>query len=321
LEDFAMLRKKSSSPRSGFTLVELLVVIAIIGILIALLLPAVQAAREAARRMQCTNNLKQLSLGVHNYHDTFGTFPPGFDNGKKASRPQWSWTAIILPYMEMGNLHEQLNVSGMVGWEAVTDSTRAHLFQTPLKAFRCPSDDMDDINKTQYRVMRWVTPDTYVITSNYMASQGLELSSRNNKTTGVFCGVPIKMAAVTDGTSNTFMFGERCGYYDAGTALVLPRGKGYLATSAGHGRVNRKMNEFYPEAKKATSSNYLSGFSSEHPGGANFSMCDGSVQFISDSIHYDKADYKTSTQSYTPELIGTYQSLATRNDGNPVSLP
>ncbi|NQT39037.1 MAG: DUF1559 domain-containing protein, partial [Planctomycetes bacterium] len=91
-------------PKSGFTLVELLVVIAIIGILIALLLPAVQAAREAARRSQCSNNLKQLSLALHNYHDSFKSFPPGWcskrnaGGGKLTDYAFWGWGALILPY-------------------------------------------------------------------------------------------------------------------------------------------------------------------------------------------------------------------------------
>ncbi len=99
----------------GFTLVELLVVIAIIGILIALLLPAVQAAREAARRSQCTNNLKQLSLAMHNYHDTFGVFPPG-----SLGDPAWTgnyniydghfgWPVFILPFVEQQALHERID--------------------------------------------------------------------------------------------------------------------------------------------------------------------------------------------------------------------
>src|SRR5688572_21241712 len=96
----------------GFTLVELLVVIAIIGILVALLLPAVQAAREAARRMSCGNNLKQISLGLHNYHDTYKAFPAGwFDFGGAANNfESWGWSAMLLPFVEQQPLHDQMGV-------------------------------------------------------------------------------------------------------------------------------------------------------------------------------------------------------------------
>lgn len=102
------------STKSGFTLVELLVVIAIIGVLIALLLPAVQAAREAARRMQCTNNLKQLGIGMHNHHDTKGLFPPGFrsisetnTSGNWKTSHALGWCVFLLPFMEQNSLYEE----------------------------------------------------------------------------------------------------------------------------------------------------------------------------------------------------------------------
>src|SRR5688572_27645245 len=101
----------------GFTLVELLVVIAIIGILVALLLPAVQAAREAARRMQCGNNLKQIGISIHNYHDTYKSFPSGWicpsvaTGAMAVDQESWGWSSLILPFMEQQALHDQLGVT------------------------------------------------------------------------------------------------------------------------------------------------------------------------------------------------------------------
>src|SRR5262245_13027393 len=129
--------------RFGFTLVELLVVIAIIGVLVALLLPAVQPAREAARRMQCVNNLKQIGLAIHSYHDTFNRFPSGFlfqapamaNRADRANRaPGFSWHTLILPQLEQANLYNQLNFQlGM--WQQPNRTVIA----TPLKVAVCPS--------------------------------------------------------------------------------------------------------------------------------------------------------------------------------------
>ena len=119
--------------RRGFTLVELLVVIAIIGVLIALLLPAVQQAREAARRMQCSNNLKQIGIALHNYHDVYGKFPSAMmlDQARKAVNwcPEgecgtWTWTAFLLPQVEQENLYDLLQVGHLPGEVSLGDANR-----------------------------------------------------------------------------------------------------------------------------------------------------------------------------------------------------
>ena len=144
--------------RKGFTLVELLVVIAIIGILVGLLLPAVQAARAAARRMQCSNNLKQLGLAVHNYHDANKSFPSGFITNYPAGalntaammsvtqRTHWSWGAFVLPYIEQTALYNTLN-PGQSSMDALL-ATPAGLaaLTTPIPSFVCPSDTGPSLN-------------------------------------------------------------------------------------------------------------------------------------------------------------------------------
>ncbi|QDU74852.1 putative major pilin subunit [Bremerella volcania] len=203
--------------RTGFTLVELLVVIAIIGVLIALLLPAVQQAREAARRMQCTNNQKQLGLAFHNYHDTYNTLPAmNYRAGNGASIYQgYSALVRILPFIEQGNLYDQLKVSSGDFYEAWGATSNRSVRQTRVEAFLCPSDiafpqilgtdSWKDGPGCNYAVSygssnQWANPDT----QNGMFRGPVKVDSSGNELAAPELG----FNSVTDGLSNTLMTSE-----------------------------------------------------------------------------------------------------------------
>ena len=208
------------SRRWGFTLVELLVVIAIIGILVALLLPAVQAAREAARRMSCSNNLKQLALSVHNYHDTYKVFPPrmsgtgilwGAPSSVLQNQQRLSAFVRLLPFMEQGPLYDQISgpysdgTNNWVAWGPVPWNTAYMPWLQQVPGLLCPSDG-SAAQKTATQIGR----------TNYRCSVGDSIHrtySRGDSQDcrGVFGGPVLKvtMASIVDGASNTIMMSER----------------------------------------------------------------------------------------------------------------
>ncbi len=211
----AVLNSPAPRLRRGFTLIELLVVIAIIAILIALLLPAVQQTREAARRTQCKNHLRQIGLALHNYHDTHAAFPPGYIVRNIASAamapaesavggPGFAWGSMILPMLEQGPLYNRLDFS-----RNSQDPVNIDLARTVLPVFRCPSDP---------------APDTFVVTdtggttyelasSNYVGIFGygsVTMHAGQPQERGLFYrNSSTRIRDVLDGTSNTIMVGER----------------------------------------------------------------------------------------------------------------
>ncbi len=244
--------------RRGFTLVELLVVIAIIGILIALLLPAVQAAREAARRSQCINNLKQVGLALHNYEDTFKTFPPGGVYGYPGDRStataelpyHHTWLTKVLPFMEQQPLYNQMNIL-LPSWDVAANAPMPFA-QMKVNTLICPSDagPTEPGSQTYWAAVTcyagceggWGFYYRYSPTSSeqpavkYPALTGKQMA-------GIFAtGDTCKMATITDGTSNTVLVGEvYSGGFEPATAATV-------TTMAGGAGVPRRTNYVFRAA-------------------------------------------------------------------------
>jgi prepilin-type N-terminal cleavage/methylation domain-containing protein/prepilin-type processing-associated H-X9-DG protein len=304
--------------RWGFTLVELLVVIAIIGILIALLLPAVQAARESARRSQCTNNLKQFCLAAHNYENANKRFPPGrLELGNSGILgTEWSQHARLLPYMEQEALGEALQLD-----LDPSDPLNLPAQQAQPTTFLCPSD-------TRSRL--WATLGTLFSKNNYRGNAGNTWSKNNNN--GMYYKyfvVPalrgkdqIRYSGVTasdilDGTAHTAMFSEK-GTGDESNTLVTVETDHFRATGAtaatifadclalnvttatqSSGGGTNWANGSYaftwynhimtPNQRSCMTTNNsnsdgATSASSYHPGGVNLAMCDGAVRFVRESV-------------------------------------
>ncbi|UUO08558.1 DUF1559 domain-containing protein [Blastopirellula sp. J2-11] len=338
------MRRTKSLP--GFTLVELLVVIAIIGVLIALLLPAVQMAREAARRMSCTNNQKQLGLALHNYHDTYLAFPRYNQKGGASDASDGFSCGPhvkLLPFIEQAAVYEQIKTATDNFYENVTDS-EGLVQNNRISGFVCPSDG--------------VFPDpTREGNCNYPLSAGSNIgwNIAESKQTGVFnFRSENNFAAITDGTTNTIMVGEHTvgdaddTFYrlssdvvrglswsaDESTSLgtitqtiLDTAGAACESNKANHSsysalRWTRGTFEYamfntmappnwrYPSCMTSSSTGNHGSSSgiyvarSRHPGGVNFTLADGSVRFLTDTIN-----------------LQTYHALGSRNGGEVAQLP
>ena len=304
--------------RPAFTLIELLVVSAIIAILIGLLMPAVQKVREAAARLACQNNLKQIGLALHNYHNVYRAFPPGYratdpySDGASDTAPGWGWAALLLPYLEQDNLYRQLNVNLPVPKSAA--------IQTVVPVYLCPSDLVPAsafaVPNAFGTTVCWAAPCSYAACvggdeSDTFGPSGLGIFYRNSRT---------RLSDVTDGSSNTIAVGERAWSNANGIWAGAVSGgvckRGQQNPSPGSGAA------WYPAATLVLAHSHLNNastdtdgglddFSSNHAGGSNFVFADGSVRFLR-SVPGDNAD-----GSFTSESL-IFQAMGTRAGGEAI---
>ena len=303
--------------KSGFTIVELLVVIAIIGVLVAMVLPAVQAARESARRSQCMNNLKQMGLACQNYNDAFRVFPAGYlatvpyNNAVNDTTPGWGWGALILPQLEQSTLAASINFS-----LPIENPANAAAAQTSVAVYLCPSDLLP--NSTFVVPSTSGQPLLKAAPSSYAACVGNDLSPADGPTgSGVlFRNSGVRTADIRDGLSMTIVIGERAWSNAKGIWAGAPNGGVLLMGDENHNPITPSITASAPilvqaHAHLLNATNEPDGatddFSSNHPGGALFVFADGSVRFIHD-IPTDAA------AGYTQDGL-MFQALGTRAGG------
>jgi prepilin-type N-terminal cleavage/methylation domain-containing protein/prepilin-type processing-associated H-X9-DG protein len=323
---FLPLRKH---PRRAFTLVELLVVIAIIGVLVALLLPAVQAAREASRRMKCQNNMKQLSLAWHNYHDSLGSLPSGC-----ISTNELSWAVFVLPYFEQRGLYEKFSFAA--GGYNSPAAAKNHLAMNKISTYLCPSSIAEKMmvgGNNYENAADFITDPAGYPAGRYspwtihyygnMGPLGAGVSGPYDQVgtnSGAYdyasmegvCmrNISYKLKDVLDGTANTFLLGENSKH----NIKYGSRFRSWVRGCSAQGGVapsntaevcpcrNIKDGINIPTLASNTLFNSIT-MGSQHPGGCNFSMCDGAVRYVSQNVD-----------------LAVYRATASRNSGEPKTI-
>ena len=308
---------RSRPASTGFTLVELLVVIAIIGVLIALLLPAVQQAREAARRMQCTNNLKQQGLAMHTHHDTYGSFPTGAPPSHRAN-----WRFHLLPGLEQTSLYDQVdqtkhvysgcNASSVYGQQATNQNLI--LIDLVVPVYRCPSSALSANAETSMcNYDRLQTHDYVGVSGAFPDPLDRDNVCSTGTAYGVYCNTGLlvankkfKFRDATDGTTNTILISEQSGKVGANDYRTNYHGgwRGWsnsgdvVTNTATHHiagittvafAINAKTAQnggnTVPKSNAAYAGNTI--LNSFHPGGIHVLMADGSTQFVAETIHFN----------------------------------
>lgn len=316
-------------------MVELLVVIAIIGILVGLLLPAVQAAREAARRMQCSNNVKQLSLSMHNYEGAYKRFPPGSLRGVDGYKI--GWAARVFPFIEQSNRFNAIGNSLVqhMPWRFATapHNGSSPIYTDPVPTLICPSSEVGPKSGHYFNsTLPWITEQGglhYRVVAGAVNANpvvGTWSAHARYTTSGMMYPMSaVRFGDITDGTSNTFLMGEyssAIGLPNSGPKLSAPTTAwgaiqpwtwgpycyelpcaGFSNTTGGWLMIDHKYVEFPINYRGHFLTNNAP-FRSNHTGGAMFGMVDGSVQFVAQTVD-----------------LQTYYALATRAGGEVAQLP
>jgi prepilin-type N-terminal cleavage/methylation domain-containing protein len=310
-----MSRVRPSRGRRAFNVIELLIVIAIIAMLIGFLLPAIHRARESARRIQCVNNLKQITLGLHNYHDIVGTFPPGYisftqDNQPEGTEigPGWGWASMSLGQIEQMRIYDTINFS-LPTWEFGAMGIRS----IQMNTFHCPSNVGSSPIAISDASGKMLVSD--LATSQYVGVAGqLPPAAFPAQNDGIFFrNSKVSVRDIIDGTSTTLMIGERSQNVASATWVgMIPFGVSCTnptwpvqecdssnALILGHtGPTPNAPAISTPNSPTASVAN----FNSRHPGGSFFGFGDGSVRFVRDTVN--------------PQTFG---ELATRSGGEVIS--
>jgi prepilin-type processing-associated H-X9-DG protein len=288
------------------------VVIAIISVLIGLLVPAIQKVREAAARSQCTNNLKQIGIALHDYHDSQGHFPAGyvsnFDANGDDTGPGWGWAAFLLPQMEQQNLYNAVRFDQNI--EAPANAT---VRVWPVKSYLCPSDSVPQT----WTAMKYdaagnlLGPICDVASSSYVGVFGVSEPGVDGE--GIFFrNSSIRIADITDGTSQTMIVGERSFRWCQATwvgavtgAAMVPPPNSLAAAGEWNSAGFVLGHTFEGTGGPGSPGTEVNGFSSRHTGGSNFLFADGHVGFV--RVTMDHQIYKAlSTRAGGEAIAGDY---------------
>ncbi len=338
LHRFGAVMQLANFQRRAFGLVELLVSIAIIGLLMGLALPAIQYSRESARRSHCKNNLKQIGLALHEFHDIKREFPAGFRRSSKSASDNkaWGWAVYLLPFMENAGLYDAVDPERNSLQLVLENPNHQIRFQSPVTGFICPSDQRNEVCH-RFREFSGFAPAPWTgagswhtvpppsrlsgistSISNYVGSFGsfwrpassfwTERELRGNGLLGY--DKPASFADITDGTSYTFAAGERNweNYAAVWTGVDWWDQCHFTGGQMVVGTTYYRMNSTPQTYHLSCEAFGAAGFSSMHPHGSMFLMCDGSVHFF-----HEQTDF-----SSDPTNLGVYQRLGNMQDGQTI---